>query len=64
MSVDVRAGSRRPVTDAWGVDDGYEDARGRWRETSAETRRAIVAAMGGDAEGARAAPGARVVVHG
>jgi 4-alpha-glucanotransferase len=39
---------RRPVADAWGVDDGYEDARGLWRDTSAATRRAIIGAMGGD----------------
>lgn len=37
------------TTDAWGIDDGFEDARGAWRETSRETREAIVHAMGGGA---------------
>lgn len=34
------------MTDPWGVDRGYEDTERRWHETSAETRRAIHAAMG------------------
>ena len=40
--------SRRPRTDPWGIDDGYHDALGEWRETSLATHRTIVAAMGGD----------------
>jgi 4-alpha-glucanotransferase len=32
--------------DAFGVEDGYEDALGRWREAPMETRRAVVDAMG------------------
>ena len=40
--------ARLPLTDAWSIDDGYFDAMGEWRETSDATRRAIVAAMGGD----------------
>jgi 4-alpha-glucanotransferase len=39
---------RRPRTDAWSIDDGYFDAMGEWRDTSAATHRAIVAAMGLD----------------
>jgi 4-alpha-glucanotransferase len=39
---------RRPRADAWAIDDGYHDAFGVWRETSAATRRAIIAAMGAD----------------
>jgi 4-alpha-glucanotransferase len=41
---------RRPQTDAWGIDDGYFDALGVWRDTSPATHRAIVEAMGGDPE--------------
>jgi 4-alpha-glucanotransferase len=37
---------RRPRTDSWGIDDGYFDALGEWRETSRETHSAMVAAMG------------------
>ena len=39
---------RRPRTDPWSIDDGYFDATGVWRVTSAATRRATVIAMGGD----------------
>ena len=35
-------------TDMWGIDDGYEDALGVWRETPAATRSALLAAMGVD----------------
>ena len=35
-------------TDIWGIDDGYEDALGVWRETPAITRSALRAAMGGN----------------
>jgi hypothetical protein len=31
-------------TDIWGIDDGYEDALGAWRETPAVTRSALLAA--------------------
>ena len=34
------------ATDRWGIDDGYEDALGEWRETPATTRSALHAAMG------------------
>ena len=40
--------TRRPRTDAWGIDDGYFDALGVWHDTSPSTHEAIVAAMGGD----------------
>jgi 4-alpha-glucanotransferase len=36
------------ATDAWGIDSGYEDATGVWRETSRETRASLLAAMGLD----------------
>jgi 4-alpha-glucanotransferase len=39
---------RRPRTDPWAIDDGYYDALGVWRDTSASTHRAIVEAMGAD----------------
>ncbi len=39
---------RRPQTDPWSIDDGYDDALGVWRATSERTHRAIVAAMGAD----------------
>jgi 4-alpha-glucanotransferase len=35
-------------TDTWGIDNGYEDALGLWRETPAATRLALLAAMGVD----------------
>jgi 4-alpha-glucanotransferase len=40
---------------AWGVDDGYWDAAGRWREVPPESLAAITTAMGAD--GDRPAPG-------
>ncbi|MCR4415691.1 MAG: 4-alpha-glucanotransferase, partial [Thermoguttaceae bacterium] len=33
-------------TDPWGIDSGYEDTSHHWHATSAETREAILAAMG------------------
>jgi 4-alpha-glucanotransferase len=39
---------RRPRADSWAIDDGYHDALGVWRDTADATRRAVVAAMGGD----------------
>jgi len=58
--------ARHPVADAWGVDDGYEDARGRWRDTPEATRAAIVAGMGGTVDGGAPPPttGTIVVVRG
>jgi hypothetical protein len=32
-------------TDRWGIDEGYEDALGRWHTTPMETRSAILTAM-------------------
>jgi 4-alpha-glucanotransferase len=34
------------ATDVWGISDGYEDAFGAWQATSADTRAAILTAMG------------------
>jgi 4-alpha-glucanotransferase len=39
---------RVAAADAWGITDGFVDALGRWRPTSPETRRALLAAMGAD----------------
>ena len=36
------------TTDAWDIDDGYEDIRGIWHPTDPETRRGLLAAMGAD----------------
>jgi 4-alpha-glucanotransferase len=36
------------ATHIWGIDDGYEDALGVWRETPTTTRSALLAAMGVD----------------
>jgi 4-alpha-glucanotransferase len=48
-------------TDIWGIDDGYEDALGRWREPPAATRSALLAAMGADP--ARSGPPAEPLVR-
>jgi 4-alpha-glucanotransferase len=48
-----------PMTDAWSITDGYEDALGDWRPLTAAARSAIRAAMG--AEGDQPPP-ARVTV--
>ncbi len=37
------------MTDAWGIDDGYEDMLGVGHSINAETRQAILSAMNGDA---------------
>jgi 4-alpha-glucanotransferase len=50
------------TTDRWGIDDGYHDALGVWRPTTARTREAILAAMGGGADAA--ATDVRVVRRG
>lgn len=34
------------ASDAWGIDDGYQDAHEIWRETEPETRAALLAGMG------------------
>jgi 4-alpha-glucanotransferase len=47
---------RRPHADPWAIDDGYYDALGVWRDTSADTRRAILAAMGADPDAPPPAP--------
>lgn len=54
-----------PTTDAWGITSGYLDALEEWRETSAETRAALLEAMGvdGSLPGPPSAP-VRVVVAG
>ena len=53
-------------TDAWGIDDGYEDAMDQWHPTPARTRAAIMAAMGADASASPpvADGGPRVVAQG
>jgi len=38
------------ATDPWGIDDGYYDVAGDWHATSPDTRAALRAAMGGDAD--------------
>ena len=38
------------ATDAWGIDDGYEDAAGEWKNAPQETIAAIRRAMGGGTE--------------
>jgi 4-alpha-glucanotransferase len=49
-------------TDHWGIDDGYEDAMGKWHDTPAATRLAILAAMGTDAADANPLGGSTVQV--
>jgi len=51
------------AADAWGIDEGYEDALGAWRATAPVTRRAILAAMGvtDDAAAPPRAGGVRVL---
>src|ERR1700739_3108067 len=49
-------------TDAWGIADAYDDSRGELRRTSAATRQALLAAMGGDAGDAVPPGDAPVVV--
>ena len=53
--------ARRPRTDPWSIDDGYFDALGEWRATSASTHRTIVRAMGADPDTPPAAPRVRVL---
>ena len=53
-------------TDIWGIDDGYEDALGVWRETLAATRSALRTAMGvnSDQSGPPPEPPVRVLRSG
>ena len=49
--------SREPAqTDAWGIVGGFENAVGEWVPTPAETRRAILTAMGEDPDDPRPPP--------
>jgi 4-alpha-glucanotransferase len=50
------------TTDAWGIDEGYEDAFGRWRATSEQTRARLRDAMGVGPEEIRAVGDASVHV--
>ncbi|GGI07962.1 4-alpha-glucanotransferase [Egicoccus halophilus] len=43
-----RTGGRSVEPDGWGIVTAYEDAFGAWAEVPAETRDALVRAMGGD----------------
>lgn len=47
-------------TDAWGLTSGYHDIQGQWRETPAETRKTLLAAMGVDPTGRTSPEPARV----
>lgn len=38
------------ASDAWGIDEGYEDAGGQWHDTAPATRAAILSSMGVAAE--------------
>jgi 4-alpha-glucanotransferase len=38
------------AADAWGIADGYEDTGGEWRQVGDDTRAALLAAMGCDAD--------------
>ncbi|MEO7557397.1 MAG: 4-alpha-glucanotransferase [Acidimicrobiales bacterium] len=49
------------ATDAWGIDDGYEDTSGTWHPTPDATRRALRVAMGGLADVADPPPQTRPV---
>ena len=49
-------------TDAWGIDDGYEDALGVWRQTPPATRLALLRSMGVDPSAQNAPPAAPVRV--
>lgn len=52
--------------DPWGVVSGYFDALGQWHDTPADTRRAILGAMGADETNPPASdpPPVRIVRHG
>jgi 4-alpha-glucanotransferase len=59
MALDGPARKLAPMTDAWAIADGYEDALGVWRPLRPATRGALRAAMGADGD---APPPARVLV--
>jgi 4-alpha-glucanotransferase len=44
------------TADVWGIVAGYHDAMGVWRETSPDTRRAFLAAMGTEGQAAEPPP--------
>ena len=52
-----------PEPARWGVDAGYHDAQGCWRDAPAATVEAILAAMGAGCEGAGARPSPIVTVR-
>lgn len=52
------------ATDAWGVDDGYVDAAGRWHTAPAETVAGIHRSMGGDVHHERPTGSVRIVHQG
>ena len=49
------------ATDAWGIDDGYQDVDGQWHDTPDATRRTLRVAMGGLADVGDPPPSARPV---
>lgn len=49
---------------AWGIDDGYNDIKGKWHATDPETHRAILAAMGVRDGDLPPDPPVRVLRHG
>lgn len=49
-------------TDRWGIDHGYEDARGVWHQTPPTTRVALLASMGVDPSAQSTPPAAPVQV--
>src|ERR1700682_5403706 len=55
---------RLMTTDAWGVDDDFEDELGARHQTPAATRVAIHAAVGVDADALSRLPPVRVVLQG
>ncbi len=56
-------GSVRRVANpsAWGIASGYTDAAGTWRDATAETTSALLAAMGAEGDEPPAAPALRIV---
>lgn len=55
---------RRPRSDAWGVDDGYLDAKGQWHDTPADVRATLHRAMGDESPALPDHDGVRVVRSG
>jgi len=60
VSFETRTMNNRPVTDAWSIDSGYDDAAQTWHDTPAQTHAAILSAMGVD--GSHAPDAGRVQV--